>query len=220
MKFRFKSIAAKKQQGIFLGWFLVVFVVPILLWWKMQERIFLYMMLIGPIAYANLNERIHMNIFSKTFYLCPMCRAERKAYIEKTFQFRMMIPVFLGIPGIIIVGVAGYCDWICAVIMLFQLIIVSYLCADYLVRTSQFIGVIFAWTCMLMNYSSIFDSSFESWRIKRVLSVFMVLTEVFIFFYCRKGRLERIEKACNYEGGGVCRLQFSLRELWQYMNRL
>lgn len=219
-KFRFKSIVVKKQQGAVIGWILFVLGIPVFMLEKTQERILLYFLLLGPIAFANLNERIHPEICPKIFYLCPMNKEERKKYIQKTFQFRMWIPVLLGIPGTVFAFAAGYYDVAYVIGVLFQLVAVSYICADYLGRISQAVGVILAWICMLFYYNSIFWGTSEVWWIKRILFLTALLIEIPILLYCRKRRLERIEAICSYEGGELCSLQFSLKELWRYMNKL
>lgn len=70
----------------------------------------LYYILMIPVGYCLVSENVHENVLPKLFYLCPMEKEQRKAYVERKFLFAIIVPAILGGVFAIILWAVRQCN--------------------------------------------------------------------------------------------------------------
>jgi len=108
-----------------------------------EDTLTFYLMMI-PIFFCLTSEIFHRNRLPKIFYICPMEKEIRKAYIERKFLFSILFPSLLG--GVAAVALWGFklCHPLTAVLYFFDVLVISI-----------FIGGIFKQTVQIPENSAI-----------------------------------------------------------------
>ncbi len=96
------------------------------------EYIVLYYILSMPVGYCLISEALHENLLPKMFYLCPMEKEQRKAYVERKFIFAMIVPAILGGIFAVIIWAFSHCHPLTAIMYWVNVVILGILTSSFL----------------------------------------------------------------------------------------
>jgi hypothetical protein len=85
-----------------------------------------------PVGFCLISEALHENLLPKMFYLCPMEKGVRKAYIERKFIFAMIVPTILGAIFAVIMWAFSHCHPLTAIMYWVNMVILGILTSSFL----------------------------------------------------------------------------------------
>lgn len=131
--FRWGKIKDWLKSG---DWFWVVYFLMLLPYifgfLEKDEYMVLYYIMMIPAGYCLISEALHENLLPKMFYLCPMEKEERKAYVERKFCFAMIVPAILGGIFAVILWVFSHCHPLTAIMYWVNVVILGILTSSFL----------------------------------------------------------------------------------------
>lgn len=131
--FRWGKIKDWLKEG---DWFWILYFMSILPYimgfMEKNEYIVLYYILLMPVGYCLISEALHENLLPKMFYLCPMEKEVRKAYIERKFIFAMIVPTILGAIFAVIMWAFSHCHPLTAIMYWVNVVILGILTSSFM----------------------------------------------------------------------------------------
>lgn len=131
--FRWGKIKDWLKEG---DWFWILYFMSILPYimgfMEKNEYIVLYYIMMIPVGFCLISEALHENLLPKMFYLCPMEKEVRKAYIERKFIFAMIVPTILGGIFAVIMWAFSHCHPLTAIMYWVNVVILGILTSSFM----------------------------------------------------------------------------------------
>ena len=97
-----------------------------------NEYIVIYYIMMIPAGYCLISEGLRENMLPKLFYLGPMGKEERKAYVERKFVFAMIVPTILGGIFAILLWAFSHCHPLTAIMYWVNVVILGILTSSFM----------------------------------------------------------------------------------------
>ncbi len=123
----YKISAAMKAAN----WFLVIYWIVIIpamtgAFEKWEYALTFYLIML-PVGFRIVSGIFQRSKLPKIFYICPIERAVRRAYIERKFLFSAVVPAFVGGVAAVLLWVLQLCHPLTAGLYFFDILIISFL---------------------------------------------------------------------------------------------
>ena len=136
--FRWRQIKESVKRGD-LFWIIYFFtLLPLICGvYERGEYTVTYYMMILPIGFCMASSVLHKRKLSKIFYICPMERTVRKAYIERKYLFSVLVSAFVGGIATVMLLVCRLCHPLTAGVYFFNILVVSVFSDKIFVQTVE-----------------------------------------------------------------------------------
>ncbi|MBR3823758.1 MAG: hypothetical protein IKJ39_01010 [Lachnospiraceae bacterium] len=136
--FSWYKISARMKGG---NWFWVIYmftIVPLVC--RMFERweyTAIYYLMMLPIGFCMASAALQKNRLSKIFYICPMEKTMRRAYVERKFLFSVLVSAFGGCVSTVLLLLLQLCHPVTAGVYFFNLLVISVFSDKVFIQTVE-----------------------------------------------------------------------------------
>lgn len=138
------------------------------------EYILIYWMVMLPVMFCRFADPMHPMTLPKMMYLCPLSEEERRSFVRGSGRLHMAVPVLMEIISLVILGVGGLMDPICALGILLGISMLSVWCCGMSRRDAKWCE----------RYKVKFDMSTTE-GIREMFGIMFGIVSVFIFAFIR-----------------------------------
>lgn len=101
------------------------------------EYTMIYYLMMLPIGFSMLSLAFQKSRLPKIFYICPMEKAVRRAYIERKFLFSVLVSAFIGGVSTVLLLVLQLCHPLTAGVYFFNMLVISVFSDKIFIRTVE-----------------------------------------------------------------------------------
>lgn len=221
--FRWQNIKEQYKFGPGYLCFNILLLVPLIsTGYDMDGRTLASFLINLPVAFALFSAMPQLMALPKMMYLCPMSRDMRREYVIKGCVIRIIVPILLGLPGIVWSLVKGMFDWICVIGILLNILLFAVIFAmginveayakkvngrqgvsglDDIFGFRRIASIVITLLINIIYVSAIGEET--PWWVKVIPIAAILLISLPITISCMREWPAAVEQAASYESSGV-----------------